>query len=122
MPHSHQTSVAATAQLEGWRLPVDAALQPVLVIDDGARICAASPSAAGLLVLPPPGQPLAEALGLRDVAQEWTDTPFARVLVTGEPQRARLDLPTQRLRVDVVASPLFGPAGVIGAIVFLTSC
>jgi PAS domain-containing protein len=122
MPHSHERSVAATAQLEGWRLPVDAALQPVLVLDGGGRVCAASPAAVGLLALAAPGQPLADALGLRDLAQEWAGTPFARVLATGEPQRARVDLATQRLTVDVVASPLFGPTGVIGAMVFLTSC
>ena len=121
MPHSRDSSVAATAQLEGWRLPVDAALQPVLVIDHALRIHAASPAASRLLVLPESGQPLADALGLRDLGPTWSDSPFVRVLETGEAQRALLDLPTAGLSLDVVASPLFGPAGVIGAVVFLTS-
>ena len=122
MPRTRAAALAATAQLESWRLPVTAALQPVLVLDGEGNVVSASAAATRLLLLPAPGRPLVEAAGLADVAQDWDTTPFALAVRTGEPQRARVDLPTAGLSLDVVASPLFGERGVIGAAVFLTSC
>lgn len=122
MPRSGAFSIAATAQLEGWRLPVSAALQPVLVLDGSATIVAASASATRLLLLPAPGRPLSEAMGLADVAEHWDELPFTVALRAAQPQRGMVQLPAAGARLDVVASPLFGPTGVIGAIVFLTSC
>ena len=120
MPRSRASALAATAQLESWRLPVTAALQPVLVLDAQLHVVAASAAATRLLLLPPPGRPLVEAAGLQDVAPEWPSTPFSLVVSSGEAQRARLELPTAGASVEVVASPLFGERGVIGAAVFLT--
>ena len=122
VPTSRGTSIAATAQLEGWRLPVSAALQPVLVLDARLHVVAASASATRVLLLPAPGRALAEAVGLQDVADAWDTLPFVAAVQTGEAQRALLRLPAAGADLDVVASPLFGPAGVIGALVFLTSC
>ena len=122
MPRTRAAALAATAQLESWRLPVTAALQPVLVLDATLQVVAASSAATRLLLLPPPGRPLLEAAGLGDVAGEWEATPFALVVHTGEPQRALVHLPAAGVVLDVVASPLFGERGVIGAAVFLTSC
>ena len=121
MPRTRAAALAATAQLESWRLPVTAALQPVLVVDARLHVVAASAAATRLLLLPAPGRPLIEAAGLADVAQDWDATPFARVVRSGEPQRARVELPAAGVALDVVASPLFGERGVIGAAVFLTS-
>lgn len=121
MAGSRTSAIAATAQLEGWRLPVSAALQPVLVLDGSLWLVAASASATRLLLLPAAGRPLAEAVGLADVADSWEDLPFVRAVRSSQPQRGLVPLPSVGASVDVVASPLFGPAGVIGAIVFLTS-
>ena len=121
MPYSRSSSLAATAQLEGWRLPVAAALQPVLVVDDELRLVAASPAAVRLLLLPGLGRPLIEAAGLADLAEAWDATPFVLAVETGEPQRGPLELPCLDVALDAVVSPLFGPHGVIGAMVFLTS-
>jgi hypothetical protein len=109
------------AQLEGWRLPVSAALQPVLVLDCSLALVAASASATRLLLLPAAGRPVAEAVGLADVAAEWEDLPFVAAVRTASPQRGLVSLPSVGACLDVVASPLFGPSGVIGAVVFLTS-
>jgi hypothetical protein len=114
-------TVAATAQLEGWRLPVAAALQPVLVVDAAQQLVAASPAATRLLLLPALGRPLTEAVGLQDLAEEWDASPFVTAVTSGATQRARLPLPSAGVEVDVVALPLFGQAGVIGALVFLTT-
>ena len=122
VPRTRAAALAATAQLESWRLPVTAALQPVLVVDAELQVTAASASATRLLLLPAPGRPLREAAGLQDVAGTWESTPFARAVATGEAQRARLELPTAGVALEVVASPLFGERGAIGAVAFLTSC
>ncbi len=121
MPKTRAAALAATAQLESWRLPVNAALQPVLVLDAEVQLVAASSAASRLLLLPAPGRPLVEAAGLHDVAADWEATPFTRVVSSGEPQRATVRLPSAGAVVEVVASPLFGERGVIGAVVFLTS-
>jgi hypothetical protein len=115
------TSIAATAQLEGWRLPVSAALQPVLVLDARLHLVAASSAAARLLLLPAPGRPLHEAVALQDVQESWDALPFVVAVRTGTPQRGLLTLSSAGADLDVVASPLFGTAGAIGALVFLTS-
>jgi hypothetical protein len=122
VPRSRASSIAATAQLESWRLPVSAALQPVLVLDGSLSIVAASAAATRLLLLPAAGQPVAEAVGLADVAEQWEDLPFVVALRDAQPQRGQVSLPSVGASLDVVASPLFGPTGVIGAVVFLTSC
>ena len=114
-------SVADTAQLEGWRRPVAAALQPVVVLDGHLTIVAASPAATHLLRLPPAGRPLVEAEALREVADRWDATPFMKAMKEGRPQRSRLELPSAGLACDVVVSPLFGPTGAIGAMAFLTA-
>ena len=121
MAPARRASVAARAQLEGWRGPVAAALQPVLVLDERLDIVAASPAATNLLRLPRPGRPLAEADALRDLADEWDDTPFAQAVAKGQPQRTRLELPSAGVACEVVVSPLFGAAGAIGAMAFLTA-
>ena len=121
MATSGGTSIAATAQLEGWRLPVSAALQPVLVLDARLHLVAASSAAARLLLLPAPGRPLLEAVALQDVQESWDALPFVVAVRTGTPQRGLMTLPSAAADLDVVASPLFGTAGVIGALVFMTS-
>jgi hypothetical protein len=122
VPRSRASSIAATAQLESWRLPVSAALQPVLVLDGALSIVAASAAATRLLLLPAAGTPIAEAVGLADVADAWEDLPFVAALREAQPRRGLVSLPSAGASLDVVASPLFGPTGVIGALVFLTSC
>lgn len=122
MPKSRATAIAATAQLEGWRLPVATALQPVLVLDDELRLVAASPAAARVLLLPRAGAPISEAAGLQDVLEAWEELPFVVAVSNGQAQRGLVRLPSAGTQLDVVASPLFGPEGVIGALVFLTAC
>jgi hypothetical protein len=122
VPRSRASSIAATAQLESWRLPVSAALQPVLVLDGSLSIVAASASATRLLLLPAAGRPVSEAVGLADVADQWDDLPFVAALREAQPQRGLVVLSSVGATLDVLASPLFGPTGAIGVVVFLTSC
>ena len=115
-------AAAARAALEGWRPAVKAAQQPVLLLDAGLGVVAASAAARQLLGLDRDCRQLADCDELAPLAKDgpgWDLLPFVRAVSAGGPQRAVVALP-RGADVDVLASPLFGPAGVIGATVFLT--
>lgn len=111
---------AARASLEGWRPPVQAALQPVLLLDVDLVLMAASVSATRLLELPEPGRPLRDAGALSSL-EGWDDLPCVAAVLTGLPQRGDVLLASTQERYDVVASPLFGVPGLIGATAFFTA-
>lgn len=121
MTRGRAASLAATAQLEGWRPPVSAALQPVVLLDDRLEVVAVSAAAERLLVLGGAGRPLRDAVALKELGGSWETTPFAAAVLTGTAQRERLELSDAGLLLEVCASPLYGTSGVIGALVFLTA-
>lgn len=121
MPRGRAASLAATAQLEGWRPPVSAALQPVVLLDDRLEVVAVSAAAERLLVLGGAGRPLRDAVALKELGPTWETGLFATAVLSGQALRERLDLPDADLVLEVSASPLYGTAGVIGALVFLTA-
>lgn len=121
MPRARAALLAATAQLEGWRPAVSAALQPVVLLDAAVDVMALSAAAERLLVLGGSGRALRDAVALKELYESWDGTPFARAAGAGESCRERLELPDAGLLLDVGASPLYGTAGVIGALVFLTA-
>lgn len=120
VPRARAASLAATAQLEGWRPPVSAALQPVVLLDATVEVMALSVAAERLLVLGGAGRPLRDAVALKELDGQWDGTPFVRAARDGEPSRDRLELPAAGLVLEVSASPLYGTAGVIGAMAFLS--
>lgn len=121
MPRGRAALLAATAQLEGWRPAVSAALQPVVLLDAAVEVMALSVAAERLLVLGGSGRPLCDAVALKELGERWDGTPFVRAASAGESCRERLELPAAGLLLDVSASPLYGTAGVIGALAFLTA-
>lgn len=119
---SRAAKAAARATLEGWRPPVQAALQPVLLLDRDLVVVAASASAQRLLEHPGAGVPLKQSARFEALAaDDWDGLPCVAAVVTGLPQRGELVLPGHEERYDVVASPLFGVPGLIGATAFFTA-
>jgi hypothetical protein len=121
VPQRRAQALAATAQLEGWRLPVSAALQPIVLLDGDLGVMALSPSAERLLLLGGRGRPLSDAVALQDLAATWDETPFVRAVRGGISSHSRVELPSVGQALDVCASAIFGTDGPIGAVVFLTA-
>ena len=123
MAQGRADALVGRASLELWRPPVRAALQPVLLLDAALGLEAVSAAARRLLGIGRSCRPLAQADQLARLAADddaWDAVPCVRALRTGRAHSGAVVL-AGGASVEVVASPLFGPAGVIGATAFLSA-